>query len=382
MALLNGGLRAAVLLACASCAPKPLRFEDASSDGEDRATISVVDASDAALLSDADVIATDVADGSMADAQAVDDVVAASDASEDAAIGRDASATRPSCAAEPTREDCRVVEIVPERSFCVGVAADAFNSTWNASPPVCGLSLSRFAVDAYEVSVARFRVFYERWAARGLPAYIDAAFANGLVFRAPQPPRTLTSEWNPSYVNCTWTDAAMPGREQHPINCVGWALAMYFCAWEGGHLLTSTQYEYLARWHADASGAGRSYAWGESAPDCTRTHFGRCMGDDALGTRRVGSLASGAVATVFDLSGNVADWVADDFALYPALEASSCWTRSRRDPLCLPTINGDHYARGSNYSNPTDNILRTVFRPGSSTSEAIPGRGFRCAYLR
>lgn len=375
MALLSSSRTLAVLLsACAACAPKPLRFEDAATDRADASATSV-DGSDADGAFDAS------ADGA-GDAAVAEASVGDAGGGSDVVVLRDGGEARPSCASDPTREDCRVVEVVPQRSFCVGTTADALNATWNASPPICGLSLSPFAVDAYEVSVARFRVFNERWLARTLPAYMEASFANGVSLRVPLPPRTYAPEWNPSFVNCTWTDTAMGDRERHPINCVGWVLAMYFCAWEGGHLVTSTQFEYLARWHDSMSADGRTYAWGDSAPDCARTHYGRCTGDDGLGTRRVGSLAAGAVATVFDLSGNVADWVADDFATYATLVSNACWTRSSLDPMCAPTITGEHYARGSNYSNPTDSILRAVFRPGMSSSDAIPGRGFRCAYRR
>lgn len=179
---------------------------------------------------------------------------------------------------------------------------------------------------------------------------------------------------------CNWTDAPDGAREQHPINCVGWSLAMYFCAWEGGHLLTSTQYEYLARWHRAADPSGRTFPWGEVAPSCEVAHHAPCVGDDGLATRRAGALTV-APQGVFDLAGNVADLVADDFAPYATLEASACWTSSRRDPLCLPSIAGAHFARGSNFMNASEPLLRSVFRASTAVDAASPVRGFRCAYL-
>ncbi len=164
------------------------------------------------------------------------------------------------------------------------------------------------------------------------------------------------------------------------INCVGWALAMYFCAWEGGRLVTSTEYEYLSRWHHSTAPEGRTYVWGESAPDCARVHYGPCPGSDGLLTRPVGSLSAGAIDAIYDLAGNVADYVADDFAAYSLLGSSPCWTRSSLDPLCLPSLAANHFARGSSHMNSSDLILRTVFRPISATSDAAPSRGFRCAY--
>ncbi len=376
-----GVLRARALcaLVLCGCAPKPLRFTDA--------------ATEAAALADATSDAWDERDGADATDAALDagverpdalavDIADAGDVRADVVASDVVGVVPTSCASDPLRADCRTVAVDPTRSFCLGVDAAAWNAGWSASPSVCGLSLSPFTVDAQEVSVARFRPFYERWTARTLAGVLDVRFARGVSFRSPLPPRTVLSEWNPSAIGCNWTDAPTPARDRHPINCVGWALAMYFCAWEGGHLLTSAQHEYLARWHGAASTDGRSYPWGEGAAGCSLVHYGPCAGEDGLLTRRVGSLPMGAVASVFDLAGNVADWVADDFATYDLLEASACWTSRRVDPLCAPTLVGAHYARGSSHMNPSELVLRTVFRPGGASGDASASRGFRCAYLR
>lgn len=364
------GYSLAFCVALAACAPKPLRFTDAATER----------AADVVSESSADVV-----DDGPRDA-AIDAIDGAVDGASDARDEREASAPdagpigNRSCAMDPTREDCRIVAVNPTGTFCVGVDETASNPMWNASPPLCGLSLSPFYVDAHEVSVARFRVFDALWVARALPAAIDARFANGTTLRVPLPPRTYLPEWNPTQTACTYSETPSLDRDRHPINCVGWVLAMYFCAWEGGHLVTSTQYEYLARHNGATTTEGRAYPWGETAPDCALVHYGPCAGDDGLRTRRVGSL--GATGSVFDLAGNVADFVADDFASYPTLAASACWTRSTRDPLCQPTLAGSHYARGSSHANSTELILRTVFRPSTASGDASAVRGFRCAYPR
>lgn len=355
-------LAALLPLAAAGCV-KPLRIED-------------LDASLDAATDDAR--ADDVSPGP----DAADLDASPPDAPAEDTSSRDAGGARvpTSCTGAMDREDCETVLVEPSETFCVGVDATAENAGWNASPPICGLSLSPFLVDRTEVSVARFRAFHARWRAGELTPTTPVRFANGLVYDAPLPPRDETTEWSPLVAGCNWSDTPDAVGDRHPMNCVGWSLAMYFCAWEGGHLLTSTQYEYLARWHLGASPSGRTFPWGDSTPTCDVAHFAGCTGDDGRVTRRVGAIAL-APQGVFDLAGNVADFVADDFAAYATLEGSTCWTRARRDPLCLPSLGGAHYARGSNFMSTSEALLRSVFRPSTALDVASPVRGFRCAYL-
>lgn len=360
-------LLVALVVALALTAPacvKPLRFEDtdASTDtaAEDGSADAVSPSDDAREL----------------------DAFAPRDASREDAPGVDAGGgfVPTSCAGALARDDCETVRVEPSGTFCIGVEASGENAGWSASPPICGLSLSPFFVDRTEVSVARFRTFEERWRAAGLSPTRAVRFANGLVYDAPLPPRGESSEWSPLVAGCNWTDAPDTAGDQHPINCVGWSLAMYFCAWEGGHLVTSTQYEYLARWHRADTPAGRGFPWGDLSPSCELAQYGGCPGDDGRVTRRVGAIST-APQGVFDLAGNVADFVADDFAAYTTLEGSACWTRALRDPLCLPSLGGTHYARGSNFMSTSEALLRSVFRPSTALGAASPVRGFRCAYL-
>lgn len=348
MGLLTRALVAAALTA--GCGPKALRVVEAPDVPAD-----AFDASDASPADVRDVAPPDVAPP---------------DARADVAPG-------PSCADDPSRPDCARVTVAATAPFCVGLPAAAANAAWNASPPLCGVTLSAFAVDAREVTAGRFRPFFARWAAGSLPAWREARFANGVAVRVPLAPRTVLSEWSPAVVGCTWSETPDAARDLHPLNCVGWTLAMYFCAWEGGHLLTSTEYEYLARWHGAAAGEDRAFPWGAATPACERVHYGPCVGDDGLETRRAGSLAPTA-GGVFDLAGNVADLVADDFAPYATLAASPCWGHA--DPLCQPTLAGTHYARGGSHQNDSEALLRAVFRTTGGSGDASPARGFRCAY--
>ncbi len=104
--------------------------------------------------------------------------------------------------------------------------------------PECDIGRARVRagfIDAYEVSVARFRA----WARAGFP----------------QPPSGWMSPLGypllrveivlPEGVGCTYR--AEPGDwDNLPVNCVGQSVGEAFCAWEGKHLVTETMWDYFA----------------------------------------------------------------------------------------------------------------------------------------
>src|SRR5690606_30115737 len=98
----------------------------------------------------------------------------------------------------------------------------------------------------------------------------------------------------------------------HPINCIGFRSAEDYCHWKGKRLPTS------AEWTLAAAGAvGRKYAWGEQTPDCTFACFGlngSCIGTTTEVASCPGSSRKRDVTVdgVFDLAGNLAEWVTDE----------------------------------------------------------------------
>lgn len=136
--------------------------------------------------------------------------------------------------------------------------------------------------------------------------------------------------------------------EQHPVSKVNWSAAKSFCEWRGTRLPTE------AEWEKSARGLdGLTYPWIGGFTSCMYANLENCIGT----TRPVGSYEIGkSPYGVYDLSGNVWEWVADWY--YLNYEGASF----------------------ENPGGPQNGSLR-VIRGGAWDSEAIDGRSFsRDAY--
>ncbi len=237
--------------------------------------------------------------------------------------------------------------------------------------PVAGsVTVSAFGLDAYEVTVARFRRF---WSAGhpspgGMVRYPGGALAWTGVVTEPDLANGL----------CTWTETS-GAFEGHPITCVDWTTAQAFCVWDGGRLPTEAEWEYAARGATAATLAtGRSYPWGDTDPvGCDRAQWNLCPGDDATATRRVGGFAP--TDGVYDLAGNVWEWTADWFVAYTD---TSCWGGiARNDPVCTDGTEGVRGIRGGSVAVATQSFLRGATRQSAVQENRGVSVGFRCARL-
>ncbi len=139
--------------------------------------------------------------------------------------------TQRSCAAMGT-PGCGMVAITGG-TFTMGEATVANNAT----PVQPMTTVGNFAIDTYEVTVARFRAFV----AAGRPVPTGSVMYRGgaMPFEG-----TVSTE---AELNCGSANYPRGDRENHPINCANWATAQAFCVWDGGRLPTQAEWEFAAR---------------------------------------------------------------------------------------------------------------------------------------
>lgn len=162
-----------------------------------------------------------------------------------------------------------------------------------------------------------------------------------------------------------------PERARHPANCVDQLQALKYCAFAGKRLPTEAEWELAAR-----GTDGRDYPWGDAPPkSCAqgilRGLTGGC--EKKLETFEVGLTPEGkSPFGVWDMSGNVWEWVADGFADYPATEV--------KDPFVAPGTGPDAKGvlRGGSFDYATT-VAKTSSRLGLLRTAGHVSTGFRCA---
>lgn len=264
--------------------------------------------------------------------------------------------TQESCP-NPYERGCGVVEIAGG-TFDLGEL-----NARNAAPVRPGVTVRGFAIDAYEVTIARFRRF---WNAGHPSPPSSIPYPGGTLSCAGTVNAPIGGSWSLS-----------PGTlELHPIDSINWYTAQAFCVWDGGRLPTEGEWEFAARGRAAIGLApGRFFPWGDAAPSptCDRAHWNRCAGDDAFSTRRVGSLPP--TAGLFDLSGSVGEWVADN---YQPL-GGACWAASAfRDPICQTSPAASRTLRNDSWAQASSITIRAASRSEVPANQASDDFGIRC----
>ena len=166
-----------------------------------------------------------------------------------------------------------------------------------------------------------------------------------------------------------WVDRkARPDMLNKPVFGFQWKRCKNYCEWKGKRLPTE------AEWERSAKGVeGRNYPWGDEPPDDKRANFGNCCSiQKGSALSRVGSFEKGkSPEEVFDLGGNVAEWVYDwyDKKYY------------EKGPYKNPKgpAKGKHHVIRGGAWNSLPVYLRSSSRYGDSDAKDYYGIGCRCA---
>lgn len=216
---------------------------------------------------------------------------------------------------------------------------------------------------------------------------------------------------------CTYTDTPDAEADLRPANCVPWELADAYCKAKGGALPTEAQFEYVSSelrsalfvWGADEAPLCEAAVWGRSglagsaiaalgesecleklanqssdpAKAALSVAGAQALPDTdlaALATTRLTDRITVGEVEVFDLAGNVQEWVLDRYQK----QDESCWnvatTNLFVDPVCTtPGSIAARSVRGGSWIQSRE-FLRAAYRSnhaqGDDGSYVI---GFRCA---
>jgi formylglycine-generating enzyme required for sulfatase activity len=169
-------------------------------------------------------------------------------------------------------------------TICREFRSDCESDWFEDEEPIHTVSLDDFYIDQYEVTNARYA------------ECVDADICD--------PPSEVHSQTRNDYYGTTAYD-------NYPVIYVNWEEAQTYCAWRGARLPTEAEWEKAAAGGIDEP----LYPWGDGDPLCkigaTRgakyDDGSACNGTD---TEQVGSFSPNGYG-IYDLAGNVWEWVAD-----------------------------------------------------------------------
>jgi formylglycine-generating enzyme len=225
--------------------------------------------------------------------------------------------------------------------------------------------LDEFSIGTYPVTNAEYALFVRETGhpsptIRALPMMVSSPLEADF--------RTLAARY-------FWSNGTPPeGRDHHPVTLVGYADTLAYCAWLASKTGMPVRLPTEAEWERAARGGleGKRYPWGDTLdPSCA--HFLPQAGLKAeRGTSEVGSYPANGFA-LFDMSGNVWEWVSDWYA-------SNYYARAQYLNPQGPDSGLMRIVRGGAWVNAEGRYLRCAYRhklPPDSYAYSI---GFRVAY--
>jgi formylglycine-generating enzyme required for sulfatase activity len=152
------------------------------------------------------------------------------------------------------------------------------------------VTLADFYLDRNLVTNAQFRRFTElnpEWRPGKLAAELD----------------------NGNYIKHWSTPTLAIAQDDHPVVNVNWYAATAYCRWAGKRLPSEAEWEYASR-----GGGDTLFPWGDETPDATRANY---AGSHLGTTTAVGSYPPNPFG-LFDMAGNVWQFLADEWQKYPS----------------------------------------------------------------
>lgn len=217
-----------------------------------------------------------------------------------------------------------------------------------AETPSHSVTLASFYLDQYEVTNEQFARFLKknpRWLAKRVPKEFD----------------------NGNYL-LDWNGLKYPGtKANYPVVNISWYAAVAYCRSLRKRLPTEAEWETAAR----GGLLGKTYPWGDAAPDKARANFG---GSGIKTATPVGSYPPNGYG-LFDMAGNVWEFVADEWLPYGSTAKTD--TSGNNDDSYL-RVTTRRVIRGGSFGGAPLN-LRVTYRDSHPPNGARDFVGFRCA---
>jgi len=248
--------------------------------------------------------------------------------------------------------------------FTMGATSEQVADANSDESPTHVVTLSKnFRMGSYEITNAQFVKFLRsRCIASNGYCMTSGGSSRGLISTT----YTRTIIYSGDIAN--WV--VQPGYEDIPVVHVSWYGASEFCQWAGGRLPTEAEWEYAARdgkstpqFIYSGSNTASEVAWYQSPINVDNAY--------PVGLKNANNLG------IFDMSGNVWEWVSDWYDSYSS-KAQTDPTGLTDDQAEKADITGK-VKRGGGWANNDASVLRVSAR-GSNAPGIFSGSiGFRFA---
>jgi formylglycine-generating enzyme required for sulfatase activity len=261
--------------------------------------------------------------------------------------------------------------------------------TYRRESPQRSVVVSPFAIEQFEVTNRQVAAWLNRQTNLTLdldpdavPGHADKASSVRFVAHGDElfvdllPVSDANVETTTGLVYQSGRFKAAAGREELPAVMVSWFFARAYCSSLGRRLPTEAEWEFAARGRE-----GRTYPWGSAPPSCEDAVLARQEGQKCARLPRLGRVGSHlhdqTPEGVFDLGGNVTEWVQDAFTDTYASCPAPC-----RNPVAVePPAAGAatlRVMRGGSWSF-TAQTARGATRSRFGAGQMPQTTGFRCA---
>ena len=291
-------------------------------------------------------------------------------------------------------DKARVMIHIPAGPFVMGHSGE------EDAEPEREVMLDDYWIAKFPVTVAQFRQFVEATGYRTDAERGNGAWQwNGFV---PETPDVERDYWDLT-LEGRWNNIFFEQGDDHPVGSVSWNDARAYCNWLSEQLALPVKLPTEAQWEKAARGTdGRSYPWGDEPPGPEHANLAdrRFMSKYGHARHSDPEIDDGFVETspvdaypagqspfgVFDLAGNLGEWVydiyqEDYYSVAPDANPAGPARQPRLTDAEVPRVNrgGSWVDRSGHDGTEGGHTILAYKRTGDEQDSADDHMGFRVA---